>query len=113
MATVITAAIPELESLLASLGGGGTAGLLGRIGASALGGVAATELLNLIKGNPAAKKHLPRYAIVDLHTDTTIKYLSAPRVYRLLTRPRGLGRHRIRKEIVLVPQNGAAAQVIR
>lgn len=89
MAALIGAVVPELETLLASLAGGGATGIVGRVAASALGGVAAAELINAIKGAPpASKAKVPRYALVDLHTNTVIVGLSTRRAYRFLIRPR-------------------------
>ncbi len=89
MAAFIGPVTGELESLLASLGGGGATGLLGRVAASALGGVAATELIHALTGaSPAAKAKVPRYALVDLHTDTVIVTMGTRRAYRFLIRPR-------------------------
>lgn len=102
-AVAIGALAPELEGLLASLGGGGAAGLVGRVGASALGGVAASQLIGALKGaHPAAKHKVPRFALVDLHNDMVITTLSARRAYRLLIRPRRRAlRSKVTREIIV------------
>lgn len=74
--------------------------------AGSLVGLAAGDLINYFISHPADKAtstgtHL-RYAVVDTHNNTVIKYLSAHRLYRLLTRPRG--RSRTRKVVVVRQQ---------
>ncbi len=101
-ATIVSAASQEIESLIASLSGGGTSGIVGRIAASALGGVAASTIINALKGaTPSTKAKVPRYGLVDLHTDTIITTMGTRRAYRFLIRPRRRAiRSRITREII-------------
>jgi hypothetical protein len=85
MAAAIGTVISELEALLAS---GGLAGTLARGALGGLGAVSAADLLQFFLRNPTAKTKVPgsKYAIIDVHSNTTIKFLSRAAVYRLLTR---------------------------
>lgn len=74
--------------------------------AGSLLGVAAADLINYFTGHPDSKAtpagHHARYALVDTHNNTVIRFFGPSKVYRLLTRPRGRSRTR---KVVVVRQN--------
>jgi hypothetical protein len=88
-----------VESFLARFAGTS----LGRGVIAGLGAFSVTEILNHFLGHPDAKASLPgtKYAIVDLHSNTVISFVSRKRVYRFLTRAKSR-RRTIR--IVTVPE---------
>jgi hypothetical protein len=74
MAAAIGTVLSELEALLAS---GGLAGTLTRGALGGLGAVSAADLLGFFLNHPDAKTKVPssKYAIIDVHSNTTIKFL--------------------------------------
>ena len=90
------------EAIRGFLRRGDVRGVLAIIGIS--------ELVDFIQGeeDKSLSARLPRYAIIDLHTQTIVKTLSTRKVYSLLTRP---SRHRhpaktIIKEVIVHEGHG-------
>src|SRR5712692_1319152 len=83
--------------------------------AGSLLGVAAGDLINHFVLHPEDKAtpagHHARYAIIDTHNNTTIKFIGAHRLYRLLVRPRG--RSRTRKIVVVSAPTGQQIVPVR
>lgn len=114
MAAILTSVVGELGTLIGGTGVGAT------IGRGALGGIAAIAAADLIKaiehdiaggGAPAAQaRHVPQYAIVDLHNNKTVKFLSAHKVYVMLTHGRRRRRGRSPK-IITVPSGASLVEV--
>lgn len=85
-----------LGSALVSSGQGTSGGLTGILERAALFGTISASASSLIQavsadlhsGNPpvvAQARHVPQYAIIDLHNDKVVKTLSTRKVYILLT----------------------------
>lgn len=116
MAAIITSIIGELGTLI---GGEGLGATLGRGALAGVGAVAASDLLKALQtdlapgSSPSAKaqaRRVPQYAIVDLHTNKVVRFLSAHKVYVMLThgrRRRGV-RH---PRIITVPSGAALVEV--
>ncbi|SRR6266851_5518355 len=95
MGAVLEAVSPALEELFAILeGGGGLAGIGVRGALGAIVGFAVGDIISFLKGRPSAKKHVPQFALVDLHNDKVLTFVSRRRAYRFLLRPRRRGRTR-------------------
>jgi hypothetical protein len=109
MAAIITGAIGELGALLSA---GGIGGALARGGLTGLGAIGASQLITAIEkdlgagGQPAAQaRRAPKYAIVDLHGNNVVRFLSTRKVYSILTHPSRRGqRGRACTRIVTVPR---------
>lgn len=84
-----SAALAELESLVAA---GGVRGALARGAVAGLGALSVSELLNFFTGHKdpttRAATRGAQYALVDLHNNTVITFVSKKRAYRLLIRSR-------------------------
>lgn len=98
MAVVVPGILASLEEILA--GGGGLAGLGIRGALGALAGFAAGDIINFLKGRPDAKHRVPQFALVDLHNDKILTFVSRRRAYRFLLRPRRRRTTRVIREIV-------------
>jgi hypothetical protein len=113
MAGVVASAIGELGTLL---GGTGVGTTLARGALTGIAAIGASQLLTAIEhdltgGNPAAAaqaRHVPQYAIVDLHSNKVVRTLSSKHVYSILTHPRG-HRSRARQPKVMVLAEGERA----
>jgi hypothetical protein len=115
LAAILTSAIGELGTLL---GGTGVTSTLARGALTGLGAVAAGDLLAAIQhdlasgGSAAAQaRHIPQYAIIDLHTNKVVRTLSAKHVYTILTHPRGHRRPKQRAEVVIMRGDERAVTV--
>lgn len=103
MAAVIPELIPALEELLA--GGGGIIGIGIRGLLGALAGFAAGDIIQHLKGRPDHKSKVPQFALVDLHNDKILTFVSRRRAYRFLLRPRRRSRTRTVIREVVRPSN--------
>lgn len=100
MAAVVAGIAPEVEAFFTQIFG---TGVVGSIAKGALGGLAALSVADLIKyieGNPKAKAVTPRFALVDLHHNQTLTFVSRKRAYRFLIKPRSRVRATKHTEII-------------
>lgn len=108
MAAIATSIVGELGALIGGTGLGAT------IARGALGGIAAIGAADLIKaletdlgsGNPSAvsqARRVPQYAIVDLHNNKTVKFLSPRKVYSIITHPSRKGSRRGHVKVITAP----------
>lgn len=115
MAAIITGIIGELGNLLGGTGIGAT------IARGALGGISAitaADLLNALShdlgsGNPQAvaqARRVPQYAIVDLHNNKTVRFLTNRKVYSILTHP-SRRRKTTTTRIITVPEDERIVRV--
>lgn len=115
MAAVAAGAVGEVAALLGGTGIGAT------LARGALGGVAAIAAADLIKaiqsdlggGNPqaaATARRVPQYAIVDLHNNKTVRFLSSHKVYVMLTHGRRR-RHGRSPKLITVPSGSSVVEV--
>jgi hypothetical protein len=100
MASLIGPGLRTLEELLASPG---TTGSIARSVAGALAGFTVVDIVNHFLAHPSSKSAHPgtRYAIVDLHGNTIITFISRKRLYRLLSRPKSFRNRRAQKIVVV------------
>jgi hypothetical protein len=113
MATaVIGLAEGELASLLGTT--------FGKAAAGSIAGFAATDIIkaiygDLTGGSSAAKANAskaPRFAIVDMHTNTIVRPLSSRKVYSILTHPSRRGRrNQSRPRVAIVPSGSELVTV--
>lgn len=115
MAAIVTSAIGEVASLL---GGTGIASTIGRGALIGIGSVAAADLLKAIQGDLAAggsaaatARRIPQYAIVDLHSNKTVRFLSTRKVYSILTHPSRRGHSRAGRTRIIEVPSGARLSV--
>lgn len=116
MALAIAEAIAGRVAQL--LGGTGIGATIGRGALAGIGAVAAADLIRAIQddlggGNAqaaATARRVPQYAIVDLHNNKTIRFLSARRVYIFLTTNKRRTRRRSPK-IITVPSGSQLVEV--
>jgi hypothetical protein len=110
MAAVVVTALDEL---LAALGGTGLASTVGRGLLGGLLGVGAADLINFFFQHPGAKSRVPgaKFAIVDMHSNTTIRFLSRKRVYQLLTARKRSRMSRRKIEFVVAPVGETVTRV--
>jgi hypothetical protein len=97
MASVVVTTIEDLLAKL--LSSPGALGSLGRGVVAGIGAFAVSDILRALTSNPGAKSVIPKYALVDLHNNTVVMFLSKRRAYRFLLRPRG--RSKGRKTVVI------------
>lgn len=106
MAAVVGTVAEDIFALLES---GGVTGIAARGVAGGLIGLGVADLIKFLEGNkgtPAgnnARAKVPQFALVDLHNNTTVRFLSRRATYRLLTtRRKRIGARRPR--VAVVPQ---------
>jgi hypothetical protein len=106
LAPIASALEGELAALL---GGSGIGAAIGRGVLGGIGAVAASQLLLALEHDlsgsnganaRAVARRVPQFAIVDLHSNKTVRFLSTRKVYSILTHPsrrgaRGPRRHTI------------------
>lgn len=110
MAALIGPIVGELGALL---GGSGIGATLARGALTGVGSIAALDLLKALQADlsPGASaqaksnaRKVPQFAIVDLHSNKTVRFLSTRHVYSILTHPsRRNRRGRNTTRIITVP----------
>jgi len=112
MAAIVPFLEGEVASLLGSSLGRGFLGSLAGFGASQIIGATVRDLAAGGTRGATASKHVPRFAIVDLHTDKIVRTLSTRKVYSILTHPSRRGRRSsIRAKTVFVPAGSEVVTV--
>lgn len=114
-AAILSSALGEVASLL---GGTSIGATLGRGALTGIGAVAASDLIGAIQrdisggGSAAATaRRVPQYAIVDLHTNKVVRFLSTHKVYVLLTHGKRRRRGYRQPRIVTVPSGSQIVEV--
>jgi hypothetical protein len=97
VAAIIAALAGPISGEVAALiGGSGVGSILARGALAGVGAIAAADLLKAIQSDispssaPSAKAtalRVPQYAIVDMHSNKVVRFLSTRKVYSILTHP--------------------------
>ncbi|SRR5712691_2264108 len=110
MAGIVSAALDELLAFLEGSGIGSTIAR-GLVGFAV--GTAAGDLIAFFQNHPntKAKAHTLKYAIVDMHNNTTIKFLSPKQVYSFLNRRKRRIQRSRKVEFVVAPVGESITRV--